>query len=256
MQHLLFSHQSNWLSVMKCYINFPSAHTNSHKFKEWVSNESWKRSAALTCLRVSPGCTPPLWRSVLSWDRGCCSYTYWVNTALGMFTISRKWVRKCLADRTGAMRKVKQVAVLVRKLFGSLMPAGLPCYVWELRLWTFFRWRLQTFLGKEPAWCEDAVKALVGYGKQVSYVWIQDSISRFWSNLLLLRIHGITNNYIIIVIVSVKCRINGQNLHAGAAGYQEIHYHFSNISFLASASCTYSRVYICLYVYECIYSTY
>lgn len=49
-----------------------------------------------------------------------------------MFTISCKWVRKCLADRTGAMWKVKQVALLVRKLFGSLMPAGLPCCVWEL----------------------------------------------------------------------------------------------------------------------------
>lgn len=30
------------------------------------------------------------------------------------------------------MWKVKQVALLVRKLFGSLMPAGLPCCVWEL----------------------------------------------------------------------------------------------------------------------------
>lgn len=48
-----------------------------------------------------------------------------VNTALQMFTISRKWVTKCLAHRTGAMRKDKEVAELLRKLFGSVMPAGL-----------------------------------------------------------------------------------------------------------------------------------
>lgn len=56
-----------------------------------------------------------------------------------MFTIPRKWVGKCLADRTGAMRKVKQVAVVVRKLFGSLMPVGPPCSVWELQLWLIFQ---------------------------------------------------------------------------------------------------------------------
>lgn len=37
------------------------------------------------------------------------------------------------------MWKVKQVAVEVRKQFGPLMPAGLPCCVWEMELQPFFR---------------------------------------------------------------------------------------------------------------------
>ena len=56
----------------------------------------------------------------------CRSYTYLANTAPQMFTISCKRVRECLADRTGAMCKLKHVVLPVCKLFGSMMAAGLP----------------------------------------------------------------------------------------------------------------------------------
>lgn len=44
-----------------------------------------------------------------------------------------------LPDRTGAMWKLKQVAVLPHKLFGSLKPECLLYCARELEIWSFFR---------------------------------------------------------------------------------------------------------------------
>lgn len=67
---------------------------------------SRKRSAALARPRAAP-------TSVQVQRKGWCYYTCCVNTSLQMFMI---YFGKCLADETGAMWKLKHVAVC--KLFG------------------------------------------------------------------------------------------------------------------------------------------